>query len=206
MLPLNDLLFVPDGALLAQVPIPHTRISFFALPHPPAWKRERGLTSRGVHGLRCATRTQYTQHKLTIYFFVVGHSNATVTSLWVFFFDPSEKKKEFCTLDMASWFNWIAGRRVAPVPVPTDTVVPVYWLDDTKTYRAIVMYCTLVYDDVLDADKLAGALEKLLEKPGWRKLGARLRLNVCVVLFQIFLPQRFCIFDKDVRIQTDDKR
>jgi hypothetical protein len=33
------------------------------------------------------------------------------------------------------------------------------------------------FDDVLDAEKLASALWKLLEKPGWRKLGARLRMN-----------------------------
>jgi hypothetical protein len=36
----------------------------------------------------------------------------------------------------------------------------------------------MIFDDVLDADKLSGALWKLLDRPGWKKLGARLRLNV----------------------------
>lgn len=37
---------------------------------------------------------------------------------------------------------------------------------------------SMKFDDVLDVQKVVGALERLLAKPGWRKLGARLRLNV----------------------------
>ena len=33
------------------------------------------------------------------------------------------------------------------------------------------------FDDVLDSQKLVDSLWKLLEKPGWNKVGARLRLN-----------------------------
>ncbi|KAF2641247.1 lysR family regulatory protein [Massarina eburnea CBS 473.64] len=73
-------------------------------------------------------------------------------------------------------FGWLPGKR-APERVPTDTVVPLHWLDDTKTNRCLILYFMMRFDDVLDVEKLIGALEKLLEKPGWRKLGARLRLN-----------------------------
>lgn len=34
------------------------------------------------------------------------------------------------------------------------------------------------FDDVLDADKLHGALEVLLGMKGWRRLGGRIRSNV----------------------------
>lgn len=36
----------------------------------------------------------------------------------------------------------------------------------------------LLFDDVLDETKLVRALEKLVEKPGWKRLGGRLRMNV----------------------------
>jgi len=33
------------------------------------------------------------------------------------------------------------------------------------------------FDHALDVEKLKGALEQVLGRPGWRRLGARLRLN-----------------------------
>lgn len=33
------------------------------------------------------------------------------------------------------------------------------------------------FHDILDENKLADALWKLIDRPGWRKIGARLRLN-----------------------------
>lgn len=79
---------------------------------------------------------------------------------------------------MAFLWNWLAARPVAPERIATDTVLPLHRLDDTWIYRSIGVEYTMRFDEVLDADKLAGALWKLLEKPGWRKLGARLRSNV----------------------------
>jgi hypothetical protein len=40
----------------------------------------------------------------------------------------------------------------------------------------------MVFDEVLDADKLSSALWTLIDRPGWKKLGARLRLNVHFLL------------------------
>ena len=79
---------------------------------------------------------------------------------------------------MAFLWNWFAARPVTPERVPTDTVIPLHRLDDMWIYRNIGVEYTMRFDEVLDADKPAGALWKLLERPGWRKLGARLRLNV----------------------------
>ncbi|KAJ4291088.1 hypothetical protein N0V90_010286 [Kalmusia sp. IMI 367209] len=78
---------------------------------------------------------------------------------------------------MAFLFNWLKNSTVTPQRVPTDTIVPLHYLDGTKTNAGIVMDFSMQFDHVLDVEKLVGALEKLLEKPGWRKLGARIRIN-----------------------------
>ncbi|KAI1505901.1 hypothetical protein F5X99DRAFT_427788 [Biscogniauxia marginata] len=67
--------------------------------------------------------------------------------------------------------------RVAPPTVPTDTVIPLHCFDDRPINKSIIMLFMMRFDDVLDSEKLRGSLEKLLAREGWRKLGARLRLN-----------------------------
>jgi hypothetical protein len=61
-----------------------------------------------------------------------------------------------------------------------DDVYPVHVLDDTKTMRSVLIAWTLCFNDVLDAHKLQFSLAELLEIGDWRKLGGRLRLNVCI--------------------------
>lgn len=61
--------------------------------------------------------------------------------------------------------------------VPTDTVLPVYYFDDTPLLRNSVQCLTLRFNDALDAEMLRGSLSRLLERPGWRKLGGRIRIN-----------------------------
>lgn len=73
----------------------------------------------------------------------------------------------------------------APARIPTDKVLPMHFLDDTDMNRTYICTWTMVFDDVLDADKLAAALARLAELGDWKKIGARLRLNVsehCPVL------------------------
>ena len=65
-----------------------------------------------------------------------------------------------------------------PERVATDTVVLLNFMDDTKIYRSIILDLMLRFDDVLDPEKLHSSLETLLDHGNWRKLGARLRLNV----------------------------
>jgi hypothetical protein len=76
---------------------------------------------------------------------------------------------------------------VAPERIPMDEVIPLFDHDDNPTNRGIALEFSMIFHEVLDADKLSGALWKLLEKPGWKKLGARLRVNVLQfsVLFSI---------------------
>jgi hypothetical protein len=71
-----------------------------------------------------------------------------------------------------------APARQPPPRVDTDDVYPVHMLDDSKTLRGIIVTWTIVFNDVLDAEKLHAALTRLLEMGDWRKVGGRLRLKV----------------------------
>ncbi|RMY70170.1 hypothetical protein D0862_14782 [Hortaea werneckii] len=64
-----------------------------------------------------------------------------------------------------------------PPKVPSDEVIPLHYLDDQFYTRALVLHFFSRFDDVLDPEKLRQALDRLLHIGGWRKLGARLRLN-----------------------------
>lgn len=74
------------------------------------------------------------------------------------------------------WNLW-QSKPAAPSPVATDTIIPGNYFDDNSVYRSILLNPMLKFDDILDADKLKMALEKLLDRDSWRKLGARIRLN-----------------------------
>lgn len=81
--------------------------------------------------------------------------------------------------------------RVRPARVATDTVVPVHFFDDSLFIRPIVMYFMMRFDDVLDAEALGKSLKKLLSLDGWRKLGARMRINVRLKIYYIHLSTCF---------------
>lgn len=66
----------------------------------------------------------------------------------------------------------------APEPVPTDKVVPVPLLDDQPRWHQRCVHYGYLFNDVLDSDKLRQALQRLIEIGEWRKLGARIRMNV----------------------------
>ncbi|KAJ9136939.1 Transferase family domain-containing protein [Pleurostoma richardsiae] len=83
-----------------------------------------------------------------------------------------------------------SGKRAPPPRVPTDEVQPVHFFDDLDSYRGLVMCWTLVFEDVLDAEKLRDALARLLETGEWRRLGGRLRLNDAGKL-EVHVPEKF---------------
>ncbi|KAI1392679.1 uncharacterized protein F4822DRAFT_137580 [Hypoxylon trugodes] len=68
-------------------------------------------------------------------------------------------------------------QRRAPLTISSDTVIPLHRFDDTPINRRVIVEFTMRFDDVLDPDKLRYALEKLLSRDDWRKLGARIRLT-----------------------------
>ncbi|RFU77406.1 hypothetical protein TARUN_4823 [Trichoderma arundinaceum] len=67
------------------------------------------------------------------------------------------------------------GKSTAPAKVPTDTIIPFRFFDDTPLWKAFILYSMFVFDDVLDAEKLRESLEALAKRDGWRRLGARMR-------------------------------
>lgn len=71
-------------------------------------------------------------------------------------------------------------RPAAPRPViyDTDTIIPLNASDDTDVLRSVCVVLSYRFDDVLDPGKLKESFERLLDRPGWRKIGGRLRLNV----------------------------
>lgn len=64
----------------------------------------------------------------------------------------------------------------------TDNIYPVHGLDDTKTFRSILMTWTISFNDRLDVGKLHSSLSKFLDVDDWRKIGSRLASTVCLWL------------------------
>lgn len=62
--------------------------------------------------------------------------------------------------------------------VPSDTVIPLHSMDDDDVFRSTVLELSHLFNDQLDVQKLHDALWKLIDRGNWKKLGARLRLNV----------------------------
>ena len=81
-------------------------------------------------------------------------------------------------MDSIPVFKAKAAKPVTPPRVPTDEVIPLHFLDDQFAVKALILVFTYRFDDVLDFDRLHSSLAKLMEMEGWRKLGARLRMNV----------------------------
>ena len=99
-------------------------------------------------------------------------------------------------------FAFFSGPK-APDRVPTDRVTPVGFFDNTIIFRTFVLYTLFVFDDVLDVQKLHGSLERLVRRPGWNKLGARLRKTVRLVLQLTFrvLPDQISDVDFQFRLK-----
>ena len=71
--------------------------------------------------------------------------------------------------------NTLLGRKPPNPPVASDKVQPLHFFENSLLVQGNNMAVSLVFDDVLDAEKLRGALEGLVPRPGWRRLGGRLR-------------------------------
>ncbi|PNP47767.1 hypothetical protein THARTR1_10452 [Trichoderma harzianum] len=65
-----------------------------------------------------------------------------------------------------------SANRAPPPIIPTDEVIPLRFVDEL--YRFSFDF-TLVFRDVMDAEMLRASAERLLQRDGWRQLGARLR-------------------------------
>ncbi|KAK3389213.1 hypothetical protein B0H63DRAFT_95732 [Podospora didyma] len=67
------------------------------------------------------------------------------------------------------------GRKPVVARVPTDRVVPLHFFEDSQLVQGNNMAVPLVFDDVLDPEKLRQSLEGLVKREGWQRLGGRLK-------------------------------
>ncbi|TLS22005.1 uncharacterized protein PpBr36_09636, partial [Pyricularia pennisetigena] len=67
--------------------------------------------------------------------------------------------------------------KVQPPRLSTDHVVPLHHFDNSDVLRRLMVGWAARFDAVLDPDALYQALEALIRRDGWRKMGGRLRLN-----------------------------
>ena len=61
-----------------------------------------------------------------------------------------------------------------------DLVTPLHYFDNNTMFTSITMHAIMVYDEVLDSDKLRSSLSQLIGRETWQKLGARLKKGVCL--------------------------
>lgn len=71
------------------------------------------------------------------------------------------------------------GRKAAVAPLdPTDRVLPLHFFESSVLVQNSNMAVSMVFDEVLDPEKLKMSLESLVKRDGWQRLGGRLRRNV----------------------------
>lgn len=74
--------------------------------------------------------------------------------------------------------DMIFGRKPAVDPVPGDRVLPLHFFEKSLLVQGNNMAVSLVFDAVLDPERLRQSLEGLIKRQGWQRLGGRLRKNV----------------------------
>ncbi|KAL7908560.1 hypothetical protein GGI35DRAFT_406463 [Trichoderma velutinum] len=68
-------------------------------------------------------------------------------------------------------------RQPAPAHIPGDQIVPLHFFEKSPLVQGNNFAVSLVFDDVLDPEKLRDSLEGLVKREGWQRLGGRLRKN-----------------------------
>jgi hypothetical protein len=60
----------------------------------------------------------------------------------------------------------------------SDLVIPLHYFDNNTMFTSITMHAIMVYDEVLDPEKLRSSLSHLIGRETWQRLGARLKKGV----------------------------
>ncbi|KAK7420374.1 hypothetical protein QQX98_002797 [Neonectria punicea] len=74
-------------------------------------------------------------------------------------------------------FKLLGLAKETPSIVATDQIIPLHWFEDGFMWKKVIVYTLFVFDDALDPVKLRGALNRLVQRDGYKKLGGRLRKN-----------------------------
>lgn len=100
---------------------------------------------------------------------------------------------------VGGFLDWLCGFLPG---LNSDEMYPVHPFDDTKENRKMLSW-TLRFDNILDSDQLHYSLVKLIDRPGWRKMGGRLRGNSNGKLV-IHVPERFNLDRPSIRYTHDE--
>lgn len=73
--------------------------------------------------------------------------------------------------------EFLFGRKPRKEPHPGDRVVPLHFFENSLLVQGNNMAVSLVFDAVLDPQKLRDSLEGLVKQEGWQRLGGRLNKN-----------------------------
>lgn len=92
---------------------------------------------------------------------------------------------------------FFGGRKPAMETVPGDRVQPLHFFENNLLVQGNNMSGLAVFDEILDPDVLREALENVVNRSGWERLGGRLRKNVridCVlfVVISLSIPRPAC--------------
>ncbi|KAM7197838.1 hypothetical protein V8F33_005330 [Rhypophila sp. PSN 637] len=74
---------------------------------------------------------------------------------------------------------------------PTDRVVPLHFFENSLLVQGNNMAVPLVFDEVLDPQKIRDALEGLVKRDGWQRLGGRLKKNPSTGKIEWHIPTTF---------------
>lgn len=59
-----------------------------------------------------------------------------------------------------------------------DLIIPLHYFDNSTMFTNITMYAIMVFDEVLEPERLRASLDQLVRRETWQKLGARVRKGV----------------------------
>ena len=101
--------------------------------------------------------------------YAISHTHTPIHTI------PCISQSLWKSSNMASFF----ARKPAVAPGdPTDRAVPLHFFESSLLVQNSNMAVSMVFDEVLDPEKLKMSLESLVKRDGWQRLGGRLRKNV----------------------------
>lgn len=66
-----------------------------------------------------------------------------------------------------------------------DLITPLHYFDNNTMFTSITMHAIMIYDDILDPEKLRSSLSQLIQHATWQKLGARVNKGVSLINLRI---------------------
>ncbi|KAG8160689.1 hypothetical protein KVR01_008953 [Diaporthe batatas] len=83
------------------------------------------------------------------------------------------------------------GRKPAAETIPGDRVRPLHFFENNLLVQGNNMSGLAVFDEVLDPEVLREALEGVVKRPGWERLGGRLKRNASTGKIEWHIPSEF---------------